>query len=319
MRHSGYEAIVDFLTNSRVIYAGDFAKLTKLSYPLRLAHILPKSYASLDAELAALRSDGKILHHLYAEDTLWISMFHRFIGSRTVAATFHRPPHVLEATMPFFWKKQVRKLAGVIALSPRQYNYLRSVCGSYTTVSLIPHGIDTNYFTPGKNERSREVILSVGNYLRDPTTLVKAMNILSHKAPGLRLTAVSKQPLPDTKNLIRLTNISDEELLAYYRKASFVVLAFGNLTASNAMLEAMACGLPVICPDFQSARFYMGDTPTTYEPGNANDLADKIIWLYENDDERRKLASEMRERAQLFSWFRISSMMRSFYETILNC
>jgi glycosyltransferase involved in cell wall biosynthesis len=145
------------------------------------------------------------------------------------------------------------------------------------------------------------------------------MNILYHKAPGLRLTAVSKQPLPDTKNLIRLTNISDEELLAYYRKASFVVLAFGNLTASNAMLEAMACGLPVICPDFQSARFYMGDTPTTYEPGNANDLADKIIWLYENDDERRKLASEMRERAQLFSWFRISSMMRSFYETILNC
>jgi hypothetical protein len=118
MQHSGYEAVVDFLSNSRVIYAGDFAKLTRLSYPLRLAHILPRSYSSLDAELAALRSDGKILHHLYAEDTLWMSMFARFRGSRTVVATFHRPPHVLEATMPFFWKKKVRKLAGVIALSP---------------------------------------------------------------------------------------------------------------------------------------------------------------------------------------------------------
>jgi len=86
MQHSGYEAVVDFLSNSRVIYAGDFAKLTRLSYPLRLAHILPRSYSSLDAELAALRSDGKILHHLYAEDTLWISMFPRFMGSRAIVA-----------------------------------------------------------------------------------------------------------------------------------------------------------------------------------------------------------------------------------------
>lgn len=252
MKHSGYEAIVDFLPNSRVIYVGDFAKLTKLSYPLRLVHILPKSYSSLDAELAALRSDGKILHHLYAENTLWISMFQRFKGSRTVVATFHRPPHVLEATMPFFWKKQLRKLAGVIALSPRQHDYLRSLCGTKTMVSLIPHGIDTDYFTPGNNERFRELILSVGVYLRDPTTLVKAMNILSHKAPALRLIAVSKQPLPTTKNLIRLANISDEELLAYYKKTSFVVLPFGNLVASNAMLEAMACRMPVVCPRLDS-------------------------------------------------------------------
>ena len=86
MKHSGYEAIVDFLTDSRVIYVGDFPKVTKLSYPLRLAHILPRSYSSLDAELAALRSDGKILHHLYAEDTLWISMFPRFMGSRAIVA-----------------------------------------------------------------------------------------------------------------------------------------------------------------------------------------------------------------------------------------
>jgi len=318
MQHSGYEAIVDFLANSRVIYTGDFAKLTRLSYPLRLAHILPKTYSSLDAELAALRSDGKILHHLYAEDTLWISMCHRFTRSRTLVATFHRPPDVIEATMPFFWKKQLRKLAGVIALSPRQHDYLRSVCGTYTTVSLIPHGIDTNYFTPGNSERSREVILSVGSYLRDSTTLVKAMNILSLKVPSLRLVAISKQ-LPTTKNIIPLAKISDEELLSYYRKASFVVLPFRKLVASNAILEAMACGVPIVCPNSESARFYVGrGVQTLYDPGNPKSLAEKIHWLYTHDNERRRLSSQMRIRAQLFSWERICELIHAFYDEVID-
>jgi glycosyltransferase involved in cell wall biosynthesis len=319
MQHSGYEAVVDFLSNSRVIYAGDFAKLTRLSYPLRLAHILPRSYSSLDAELAALRSDGKILHHLYAEDTLWMSMFARFRGSRTVVATFHRPPHVLEATMPFFWKKKVRKLAGVIALSPRQREYLSSVCGSKTMASLIPHGIDTDYFTPGNSQRSGEVVLSVGSYQRDLTTLIKAMRMLSHDAPDLRLITITKKPLPRTRNIIPIANVSDEKLLAYYRKASFVVLPFGDLVASNAMLEAMACGMPVVCPRLESVRYYMGENlPTIYEPGDAEDLARKMLWLYQNEQERRKLSSLMRKRAELFSWARICALMREFYELLLS-
>jgi len=319
MRHSGYESIVDFITDSRVIYVGDFAKLTRLSYPLRFARILPRSYSSLDAELAALRSDGKILHHLYAEDTLLMSMFSRFRGSRIVVATFHRHPHVLGATMPFFWKKQVRKLAGVIALSPQQRDYLKTVCGSKTIVSLIPHGIDTNYFTPENNERSPNLALSVGSYQRDTATLTKAMRILSHDAPDLRLIAVSKQPFPDTQNLIRLTDIGDEEMLAYYRKASFVVLPFASLVASNAMLEAMACGLPIVCPGLESARYYMGeDLPIMYELGNAEDLARKILWLYRNDQERSGLSSRMRKRAELFSWTKICSLMREFYELVLR-
>ena len=319
MEHSGYEAIVDFLPNSRVIYVGDFAKLTKLSYPLRLAHILPQSYASIDAELTALRSDGKILHHLYAEDTLWISMCHRSSRSRTLVATFHRPPHVIKSTMAFFWKKKIRNLAGIIALSPEQNNYLCSVCGTKTKVSLIPHGIDTGYFTPGNYEKSRELVLTVGNYQRDFGLLVEAMRILSHEAPDLRMLAICNQPLPSSQNVIRLADIGDEALLDYYRRASFVVFPFGSLVASNAMLEAMACGIPIVCPYSDSARFYLGEgICTMYEPGNAKALAEKICWLYRNDKERRYLSSQMRMRARLFSWKRICKLTRAFYDEVLD-
>ena len=319
MEHSGYEAIVDFLPNSKVIYVGDYAKLTKLSYPLRLARILPQSYSSLDAELTALRGDGKILHHLYAEDTLWISMCRHFSHSRTLLATFHRPPQVIEATMPFFWKKKIQNLAGVIALSPEQNDYLCSVCGTKTKVRLIPHGIDTGYFTPGNYEKSRELVLSVGNYRRDFGILVEAMRILSHEAPDLRMLAICNRPLPRRQNVVRLADIGDEELLEYYRRASFVVFPFGSLVASNAMLEAMACGTPIVCPYSDSARYYLGNgIQTMYEPGNANALADKIRWLYQNDKERRSLSSQMEVRAQLFSWERICKLTRAFYDEVLG-
>ena len=144
------------------------------------------------------------------------------------------------------------------------------------------------------------------------------MRIVREKAPRLRLVLVSRTPVVGAENVTVKRGLTDEDLLGYYRRSSFMILSLVDLVASNAMLEAMACGVPVICPALQSARFYMGNVPTTYEPGNANDLADKIIWLYENRDERRKLGSEMRDRAQMFSWFRVSSMMRKFYETILN-
>jgi glycosyltransferase involved in cell wall biosynthesis len=317
MRRSGYEAIINYLGKSKVYYVPNFPKLIKLSYPLRVARLLPKSYLSLHAEQAALKGKGRLLHHLYGENTLWLSLLghHR----RPIVATFHRPPHLLNAVMPLFWKQEIHNLAGVVVLSPAQLSYMKSSCSLMSTrIALIPHGIDTDYFSPSEDERSDELAVSVGSYLRDPATLIRAMRIVREKAPRLKLILVSGAPAIGAESVTVKREITDEELLGCYRRSSFMILPLVDLVASNAMLEAMACGMPVICPDFQSARFYMGNVPTTYAPGNAKDLADKIIWLYENVDERRKLGSEMRERAQTFSWFRISSMMRSFYETILN-
>jgi glycosyltransferase involved in cell wall biosynthesis len=320
--HSGYETLTSFIGRSSVFYVGDFPKITRLSYPFRLFRILPKSYRSMHAELTALNGLGRILHHLYGEDTLWLSLL-RQSARRPIVATFHRPPRVLDATMPFFWKRAVSKLSGIIVLSPEQLGFIQSVCRSTKTrVSLIPHGIDTDYFTPGNNERSKDIVISVGNYLRDHKTLVEAMRVVSERAPTLKLILVSVYApvlnMP-AANISSRTAISDDELLNYYRQASFMVLPYAALAASNAMMEAMACGMAVICPRFESARYYLGlDLATMYEPGNPKDLADKILWLHENDRERRKLGSLMRTRAELFSWPKIASLVRKFYDQIIE-
>jgi len=318
MQHSGYEALVDFMPNARVINSLDFKNLPRLSYPLRLAHIIPRSYASLDAERAALRSDGRVLHHLYAEDTMWASLFaKRQRRSRPIVATFHRPPNLLERDMPFFWKRKMRNLSGVIALSPNQRDYISSVCGTKTLVTMIPHGIDTDRYAPADELESKDLLLSVGGYLRDATTLLHAMRILADRGSPLKLVVVSKQPIVDGRNVSSFTNIGDEDLLNYYKRAAIVVLPFHTLVASNAMLEAMAFGKPIVCPDSDSARFYLGhDVQTMYNPGKPDSLVEKILWLHNNTEERRRLGSEMRARALQFSWPKICKSILAFYDEV---
>jgi glycosyltransferase involved in cell wall biosynthesis len=322
MPHSGYETLLNFVETPNIICMEDFPRITRLLHPLRLLRILPKSYSSLQAELAALKASGRILHHLYAEDTFWISSLRRK-ARRPIVATFHRPPRILNATMPFFWRRTARRLRGIVVLSPEQLAFLRSACGSAKThVSLIPHGIDVDHFGFSQKDRSRDLVVAVGNYLRDYDTLIRAMRIVSGSAPRLRLVLVSvsaPRVSIGTPSVLPHVRISDEGLLGYYRQASFMVLPLASMAASNTMLEAMACGMPVICPGFESAFFYMGeDVPTTYEPGNPDDLAQKILWLYGEDKERRNLGLQMRRRAELFSWPKIWASLRDFYDLILE-
>jgi glycosyltransferase involved in cell wall biosynthesis len=322
MPHSGYETLLNFVERPNIICVEDFPRISRLLYPLRPLRILPKSYSSWRAELAALKASGGILHHLYAEDTLWISSLGRK-ARRPIVATFHRPPKILNATMPFFWRRTARRLGGIVVLSPEQLAFFRATCGSAKTqVSLIPHGIDVDHFGFNQKDRSGDLVIAVGNYLREYDTLIKAMKIVSGSAPRLRLVLVSVSASRvgvGTTNVLLHARISDEALLRYYRQASFMVLPLTSMAASNTMLEAMACGMPVICPGFESAFFYMGeDVPTTYEPGNPNDLAQKILWLYGEDKERRDLGLQMRRRAELFSWPKIWTSLRDFYDLILE-
>jgi glycosyltransferase involved in cell wall biosynthesis len=224
--------------------------------------------------------------------------------------------------MPFFWKKKIRSLAGLIALSPDQSAYLRSVCGTETRVALIPHGIDTSLYAPRDDLRSSELLLSVGNHLRDFTTVLKAMQILANVAPTLKLVVISTPAVScfsGIQNIISIENISDEDLINYYRRASFAVLPFDALVASNAMLEGMAFGMPIVCPDSDAARYYLGaDIQTMYKPADPKSLVEKILWLHRNDRERRFLCSAMRERAEQFAWSKVCEQIIAFYEEILD-
>jgi len=68
------------------------------------------------------------------------------------------------------------------------------------------------------------------------------------------------------------------------------------------VLEAMACGTPVITTDVSSLPEVGGDAVEYIEPGNAEDLRNKISELLSDSKKRDDMSKKGLEICKLFSW-----------------
>jgi len=110
--------------------------------------------------------------------------------------------------------------------------------------------------------------------------------------------------------------ITEEEMATMYSMADVYVLPTGGEAFSLTSLEAMSIGVPAIHTDLENLRWLCGDSSLyiksigetcmrTGEPlaiPSADDLAEKMQYLYENPGVRRKMGNEGMERAKEFTW-----------------
>ena len=116
-----------------------------------------------------------------------------------------------------------------------------------------------------------------------------------------------------------------DEVIPYLLQADIgVLLSNGKLHNegfSNAIMEYMACELPVICMDNGGNKELVipNETGLLLESDNVQDLVEKLLWLAQHPEEARQMGNAGRERIkQLCS---IERMVREFinvYEDVLN-
>ncbi len=87
------------------------------------------------------------------------------------------------------------------------------------------------------------------------------------------------------------------ELLSAADAAAHLSIAEGF---SNSVIEAMACGLPVIASDATShpEQVESGAQGILVPPGDWGSVADAIRWLHSDPTERQRLGKAARERAE---------------------
>jgi len=113
-----------------------------------------------------------------------------------------------------------------------------------------------------------------------------------------------------------LPNVSEAELAALYRQASF--LLFPSLYEGFGWppLEAMAQGCPVICSDAGSLPEVVGDAAWVAPVGTVNDFIEHGLHLLRNPDARERLRGAGRSRAQRFSMEALASGLMAVYRTV---
>lgn len=232
-----------------------------------------------------------------------------------VIAMFHQTKSVLKDIIS---PKIARNLDHIILMSSEQKEFFSNDVEE-KKISVILHGIDTDYYQPDYTKRrySKFKCITVGHWLRDYDALEMVAESLLDR-DFIEFHIVSNVSLKrDLKNIVIHKNISDQELLDLYQQANLLFMPFKDATANNAILEGMACGLPILTTDLIATREYVKDADAFFVRNNSIDKFRRHIIAVARDSEKNRLYGEQsRRRALELSWPNITKQYAELYSDL---
>jgi glycosyltransferase involved in cell wall biosynthesis len=233
----------------------------------------------------------------------------------------------------------LRGAAVLIAVSEHTRRELVDLLGvPDERVAVVPEGVDTAAFRhaprPGVHE---PYILYVGSEQprKNLGTLFSAFRRVKALWPAVRLVKVGDPGSPGapfrqvTLDEARATGVlphlefagrvSHEELVGWYSSALCLVQPSRHEGFGLPVLEAMACGCPVVTSAGGSLPEVVGGAGVVYgDPDNVDSLASTLSRLMSSTAERCELARAGRERATAMSWERTAALTRRVWHQALG-
>ncbi len=111
----------------------------------------------------------------------------------------------------------------------------------------------------------------------------------------------------------------DESLPDLYRSCdAFLFTASGSEQGQRAILEAMACGLPVVALELPGVADLMADAQEGFVVRQPQDLADRLARLAGSPDLRAQMAARARQRSLAFTAQTFAQTARAFYQGVVD-
>jgi glycosyltransferase involved in cell wall biosynthesis len=202
-------------------------------------------------------------------------------------------------------------------------------------VSTVYHGFDETVFlgpsTPLPAEVQQKLKATEGmlrllfvshyNYYRNFETLFRAFAGLRQQIPGVKLLLTTKleqdcnpglyQPreaaalieeLELDNDIIQLGHIPYSSLHHVYRSADIYVTAAYTESFAHPLVEAMACGVPVVASNIAVHQEICGDAALYFSCFSIPDLIRTVAALANDAGQRSRMSDAGRCRAARFSW-----------------
>jgi glycosyltransferase involved in cell wall biosynthesis len=273
-------SFIDFFWNYRFTFL-PLLKLLKFNTPpAPLYHTISTGYAGMLAAMAKIKLNN---HMLVTEHGIYTKERRIEIAQ---ANWLYQPESEFvkaEAELGFFkewWMKYFE------VMSQLAYTYADSITTLYEgnrqlqiedgaspqKTHIIPNGIDFEQYAPIRKERknlkSRKTLAFIGRIvpIKDVKTLIKACKMIVNHMDEAHILLVGPQEeesqyYQECSTLIKLLNLEKHviftghvDMKTYYSKIDAILLTSISEAQPLVILEAMACGIPIVSTDVGSCR-----------------------------------------------------------------
>jgi glycosyltransferase involved in cell wall biosynthesis len=205
-------------------------------------------------------------------------------------------------------------------------------------LKVIPNGVDTSVFKPGDKAAARErldwpkeafIVMFAANGVRqsiwkDYPTMREAIRLAGEKAGGrtIRFFAVGDTAPPEQAGAVKIEFLPYRDSLAECYQAADVFLHAARAdTFPTTILEALACGVPVVATAVGGIpeQIIEGETGFLVPAGDAPALAERLVRLMQSPELMRAMAAAAsRDAADRFSLDRMVSNYEQLYREVIE-
>lgn len=186
-------------------------------------------------------------------------------------------------------------------------------------VSVIPNGINTNLFVPSKNSILKNKKINIGmaarfTPMRRQDLLIDMLQLLKKNHPdfdwhlslagdGQTFNEISQRVVDKNlhQNITLNGNLNEEELITWFQELDIYAHATEGETLSTSMLQAMACGLPIIASDVPGVNNLISDVEEfgiLVHEKSALAFSDAIVNLIKNTEKLKSMSISARNIAE---------------------
>ena len=225
-------------------------------------------------------------------------------------------------------QKKLNKLSGIIAVSSTNKKELIDT-GLIKNVefAVFPNAIDSSMFkkidryiarTKLNIEHDQFVVAFVGHFIKRKGVTILS-NVLNQMEDVYSFFIGAGPEEPQCKNIIFKGRVPHEQMYLYLNAADIFVLPTSAEGSCNAIIEAMACGLPIVSSD-QPFNDDILNEKNSIRVNVEDEIAIKnaIMLLKHNPELRQKMSEAALESASALNLQQRAKDIINFMETIMQ-
>lgn len=208
-------------------------------------------------------------------------------------------------------------------------------------ITVIPNGIDLSLFRQCEVDQDAfassiglrpPYIFHVSNLkaIKNTLGILESFKIVSEAnknvalaiAGGIKSTLLEMQrrtgELGLTERVKFLGTIKGEKLVQLFNNAELLVFPSHFEGFGLPVLEAMACGCPVVASDIPSFREFAGDAVVRVNPLSIEEISSACLSILDNEEQRGELIAQGLRRAREYSWDKTTKSIVSLYTELMK-